>query len=65
MIIDKMAFVALVISQLTLLGLYVSLARSIADLRHESHHHTFFYNKEGEKVHEFISVHKHGGYINE
>jgi len=65
MIIDKMAFVALVISQLTLLGLYVLLARSIADLRHESHDHTFFYNKEGEKVHEFISVHKHGGYINE
>ncbi len=65
MSIDKISFIALVISQLTLLGLYVLLARSIAELRHEAHHHTFFYNKKGEKVDEFISVHKYGGIINE
>jgi hypothetical protein len=59
------AVLFLAFSQLGLLILYIKIIKSISDLRHESHHHTFFYNKEGEKVHEFISVHKHGGYINE
>ena len=44
----------LCISQLTLLALYVLLARSIAELRHRSHHHTYWY-KDGEKVNETIS----------
>jgi hypothetical protein len=65
MIIEKMTFVGLVISQLTLLGLYVLLARSIAELRHEAHHHTFFFDNDGKKIDEFISVYKHGGVINE
>ena len=62
---NQIILIALVVSQLILFALYVLLARSVAELRFESHHHTFFYNKTGEKVHEFISVHKHGGVINE
>lgn len=48
----------LTISQLTLLGLYVLLARSIADLRHDSHKHTFWF-KNGKKVEETISSYEY------
>ena len=48
----------LCISQLTLLALYVLLARSIADLRYRSHWHTYWY-KDGEKVNETISSYEY------
>jgi hypothetical protein len=58
MIIGKIAFFALIVSQLTLLALYVLLTRSIADLRHDSHKHTFWF-KNGEKVEETISSYEY------